>query len=157
METFGMKVLVTLVAVALGSACVGPFSELQERQYQNTDAARAADPSGWIPAILPNDATSIREVHKVDESRTWGCFSTRQSDEVRALLSGLNGHKAPGPIGNRPAEIFRDFSWWPESMAGNALEAWEFREEGRCPACGATVVRVGIDVRNSTVCFHRKT
>jgi prephenate dehydrogenase len=53
--------------------------------------------------------------------------------------------------------IFRDFSWWPESMAGNALEAWEFREEGRCPACGATVVLVGIDVRKSRVCFHRKT
>ena len=151
------KVLVTLLAVALGGACVGPFSELQERQYPNTNAARAADPSGWIPAILPSDATSIREVHKVDVTRTWGCFSTRRADEVRALLAGLHAHKAPGPIGNRPAEIFRDFSWWPESMSGSALEAWEFREESHCLACAPTVVRVGIDVGNGTVCFHRQT
>ena len=147
----------TLLAVALGGACVGPFSELQERQYPNTDTARAADPSGWIPAILPNDATGIREAHKVDVSRTWGCFGTRRADEVRALLAGLHAHKAPGPIGNRPAEIFRDFSWWPDSMSGSALEAWEFREESRCSACTPTVVRVGIDVGSGTVCFHRKT
>jgi hypothetical protein len=134
-----------------------PDSSNRTRQAADRLVIVVADPGGWIPAILPNDATTIREVDKVDESRTWGCFSTRRADEVRALLSGLNAHKAPGPIGNRPSEIFRDFSWWPESMSGNALEAWEFREEGRCPACGATVVRVGIDVRNSTVCFHRET
>ena len=145
-----MMVLVTLVAVALVSACIGPFSELQESQYPNTDAARAADPSGWIPEILPSDATSIREVHKVDVARAWGCFSTRRADEVRALLAGLPAHKAPGKIANRPAEVFRDFSWWPDSMSGSGLEAWEFREESRCPACTPTVVRVGIDVGSGT-------
>jgi hypothetical protein len=151
-----MKVLLTLVAVALAGACVGPFSELEESQYPNTDAARAADPSGWIPEVLPRDATSIREVHRVDVSRTWGCFSTRRADEVRALLTGLHAHKAPGPVANRPAEMFRDFSWWPDSMSGSGLEAWEFREESPCFACTATVVRVGIDVGSGTVCFHRK-
>ncbi len=151
-----MKMVVTLLAVALAGACVGPFSELQESQYPNTDAVKTADPSGWIPPIVPNDATSIREVHKVDVQRTWGCFRTRRIDDVRALLADLRAHKAPGPIGNGPAEVFRDFSWWPDSMSGGGLEAWEFREESRCPTCTRTVVRVGIDAGSGTVCFHRE-
>jgi hypothetical protein len=152
-----MKVLAILVAVALTGACVGPFSELQERPYPNTNAARAGDPSGWIPEILPNDATSIREVHEVGSSQTWGCFSTRRPDDVRALLAGLHAHKVSGPIANRPAEIFRDFSWWPDSMSRGALETWEFPEESRCSACTRTVVQVGIDIGSGMVCFHRKT
>ena len=156
MKLFGNRLLVTLLAGALvGSACVGPFSEMQEREYPDTDAARRGDPSGWIPAILPNDAKSIREVHRVDSIQTWGCFSTRQPDEVRGLLALLRAHKARGPIANRPTEIFRNFSWWPDSMSGSGFEAWEFGEASRCSACALTIVRVGIDVGNGTVCFHR--
>src|SRR6185437_3580259 len=102
MEAFGMRLLATLVAVALAGACIGPFSEMQERHYPDKDAARAGDPSGWIPAILPNDAMRIREVHRLDSSRTWGCFNTRRAEEVRALLTGLRAYEAPGPIANPP-------------------------------------------------------
>ena len=151
-----MRLLSTLLAVALASGCVGPFSEMQERHYPDTDAARTGDPSGWIPGILPTDATRIREVHRVDSALTWGCFTTRRSEEVRVLLTGLHAHKDLGPIANRPAEIFRNFSWWPDSMSGRGLEAWEFGEASRCSACAATIVRVGIDVGNGMVCFHRK-
>lgn len=156
MKAFAMRLLVILVAVTLAGACVGPLSEMQESRYPDPDAARLGDPSGWIPAILPNDAKSIREVHNVDSSRTWGCFSTRRADDVRALLSGLHAHTAPGAIADRPTEIFRSFSWWPDSMSGSGLEAWEFREAPRCAACVPSIVRVGIDVRSGTVCFHRQ-
>jgi hypothetical protein len=152
----GTKALVTLVAVVLGSACVGPFSELKERQYPTATAARASDPSGWIPDILPDDATGIREVHKVDVSRTWGCFITRRPDAVRVLLSRIHAHEAPGPIGTRPAELFRDFSWWPESISAGSVEAWEGSEAAACAACLPTTIRIGIDTASGTVCFHRK-
>jgi len=151
----GVTVGLTLCVCVLLCACVGPFSELREQQYPNADAARAGDPSGWIPSILSNDSTSIREVHKVDSSRTWGCFSTRRSDEVRTSLSRLHAHKATGPIGSRPAELFRDFSWWPESMSVGSTEAWEFAE-ATCAACTPATVRVGIDAARGTVCFSRQ-
>jgi hypothetical protein len=151
-----MKALVALVAVVLGVACVGPLSEMKESQYPSADAARAADPSGWIPDILPTDATSIREVHYIDSTRTWGCFQAPAPEGVRALLTRLNAHKAPGPIASGPAELFRDFSWWPSSMRTGAVEAWEFRDPPGCSACSApAVVRVGIDIASGTVCFHR--
>jgi len=150
-----MRGLVVFVALFL-SACVGPLSELKEAQYPNAAAAKVADPSGWIPDILPTDATSIREVHYVDGTRTWGCFHAPTPESVRTLLSGLNAHKAPGPIANGPAELFRAFPWWPSSMRTGAVEAWEFREPPACGGCSApSVVRVGIDAAGGTVCFHR--
>jgi hypothetical protein len=74
---------------------------------------------------------------------------------VRVLLDRLHALKVPGPIGARPNEIFRNFSWWPESMSVAGIEAWEFGEEPRCGLCPATVVRVGIDPASGIVCFHR--
>jgi hypothetical protein len=150
-----MKAVVALVAVVLGGACVDPLSELKESQYPNARAARAADPSGWIPDILPSDATGIREVHYIDSTQTWGCFQASVPEGVRTLLTRLDGHKAPGPIASGPAELFRDFSWWPSSMRTGAVEAWGFREPPACAACSPTVVRVGIDTASRTVCFYR--
>jgi len=109
-----VKAIAALVVAMASYACVGPFSELQENQYANAVAARAADPSGWIPAILPGDAARIREVHNVDSTRTWGCFGTRTMKEVRGLLRQLHARESRGPIGSRPAD--RDFGWWPQSM-----------------------------------------
>lgn len=150
-----MKALAALVAVLLGG-CAGPLSELKESHYATADAARAADPSGWIPDILPADATDIHEVHYIDGTRTWGCFQTRTPESVRALLNTLDARKAPGPIAREPAEPFRDFPWWPSSMRTGGVEAWEFRESPACLACSApAVVRVGIDTASPTVCFYR--
>jgi hypothetical protein len=63
------KLLVALATVVLCGACIGPFSEWQERQHLNANAAKENDPSGWIPDILPIDATNIREVHRIDVPR----------------------------------------------------------------------------------------
>ncbi len=151
-----MRTLLVVGGAVLGCACVGPFSELQERQFENSRAARAADPSGWIPDILPDDVTGIREVHKVDSIRTWGCYSTQSPEAVRTLLISRKAHDAPGPIGKRPTELLRDFSWWPESMVAGRVEAWEFPDPSACSGCGADgVVRVGIESGAKRVCFHR--
>jgi hypothetical protein len=151
-----MMVLLSLLVAIAAAGCVGPFSELKERRHPSASAARAADPSGWIPDILPPDATDIREPHTADSIRAWGCFSTRSADSVRALLGRNHAQPSVGPIGTRPAEIFRDFSWWPESMNAGPVEAWEFVEAAACATCGGrAVVRVGIDASSGTVCFHR--
>ena len=85
-----------------------------------------------------------------------GCFNTRRTDEVRASLSRLHAHKGTGPISSRPAEIFRDFSWWPASMAEGSTEAWELVEPAACAGCAPSNVRVGIDAARGAVCFSRK-
>jgi hypothetical protein len=149
-----VRAVAALAVAFLGCACVGPFSEMPERSYPNTTAAKAADPSGWIPPILTDDATSIREVHDIDTNETWGCFRTRQARAVRSLLSRVNAHEAAGSIGNRPSGLFRDFSWWPQAMSTDSLEAWEFQEPA-CAVCTPSTVRVGIDAATGTVCFHR--
>ena len=142
-------------AAALGGACLGPLSELRESEFPNARAARAADPSGWIPQILPDDATGIREVHKVDSVRTWGCYSTRSAEAVRTSLTSQRARRVSAPIGDRPRELFRDFSWWPDSMSSGTAEGWEFSEPSVCAGCGASVVRVGIEPASGRVCFHR--
>jgi hypothetical protein len=144
-------------ALAL-SACVGPFSENTEHHYPNLAAARAADAIGehrWIPAILPDEATAIREVHNIDTNLTWGCFMTRDMRGVRELLAKQNAQPTQAAVAVEPRERFRDFSWWPESMRSGAAEAWEFRESAACAACSPSLVRVGIDAKADRVCFHR--
>ena len=135
--------------------CIGPFSENIEREYPNTKAAKAAD-RGWIPEILPDDATGIREVHNIDSNRTWGCFTTRELGAVRSKLSLLKANRTAGPIHSGPREVFRDFSWWPETMRYSAVEAMEFREPPPYPAAQHRfLIRVGLDGATGTVCFHR--
>jgi len=58
-----VPLLAMAMVLVVAASCVGPFSEMQERQYPNTETAKASDPSGWIPEILPSDATSIHEAH----------------------------------------------------------------------------------------------
>ena len=144
-----------IVSMAI-SGCIGPLSEKPERHYASAADARAdgALERGWIPAILPSDAHAIREVHDVDTNLTWGCFSTGDVEEVRALLARLKAQRTQGPIGPRPREWFREFSWWPEAMRAGTVEAWRFTDAA--VARGAPfVVRVGIDGGSRRVCFHR--
>ena len=149
-------VIVGVVLPIAISGCIGPLSEKPERQYASAVEARAdgALERGWIPAILPSDAHAIREVHDVATNLTWGCFSTGDVEEVRALLARLKAQRAQGPIGPQPREWFRDFSWWPELMRAGPVEAWQFTEAA-VPRGSSFVVRVGIDSGSRRVCFHR--
>jgi len=151
-----MRALAALGVSLLGCSCVGPFSEMRENNYPNSAAAKAADPTGWIPSILTDDATSIREVHDVASNETWGCFRTGQVPGVRLLLGRLRARKATaGSIADRPSELFRNYRWWPESMSTGSVEAWEFQQPEGCAACNPSTLSVGIDAATGTVCFHR--
>jgi hypothetical protein len=152
--TLNRSALASVLALPL-LACVGPFSENVEHEYANAKAVTAAQ-QGWIPDILPEDAARIREVHHIDSNRTWGCFTTRDLGAVRAALSTLGARATAGPIHTGPREIFRDFSWWPQSMGSSAIDAFEFREPPPYPAASrGFLIRVGIDAVTGTVCFHR--
>lgn len=76
-----VRVIAALTVSLVICACVGPFSELQERQYANSAAAKSGDPSGWIPEILTDDATSIHEVPNIASNEAWGGFRTGQPVE----------------------------------------------------------------------------
>jgi hypothetical protein len=129
-----------------------------EQEYANTGAVRAAgasDGGRWIPDILPDDAVVIHEVHEIDTNLTWGCFKTQDLGGVRGRLSILKATDSRGAIDPGPRGIFRDFSWWPDSMRSPNIEALEFHESPPAPAVQHFVVRVGIDSATGTVCFHR--
>lgn len=138
-------------------ACIGPFSENVEHHYQDLASARAAGAVGdgrWIPPILPEDASDIREVHNIDSNRTWCCFATVSVADVRAKVSERGGAKVRGPIHAGPREMLRDFSWWPASMVSASVEPFEFHEAPAYPGATPMRVHVGIDSAGK-VCFHR--
>ena len=129
-----------------------------ERKYADTKAAKAACAfveGGWIPDIVPDDAVDIHEVHDLDVNLTWGCFKTQNLAAVRRDLSGLRATKTQRPIARRPSEIFRDFSWWPDTMRSASVELSEFRESPAAPGLDGCVVQVAIHAASGTVCFYR--
>jgi|SRR5438093_9573747 len=129
--------------------CVGPFSEDVESHYADVTAARAAGAIGWdqwIPEIVPDSATDIRELHNIDTNRTWGCFRFGQGEDgsVRRTLAALGARPGRGPVSERPRFFFTELAWWPRSMTSPTIEAYEVFD-----------VLVGIDENDQRVCFHR--
>ena len=146
------------LATVISTGCIGPFSEMFEKRYANKKDADAADAIGWgrwIPAIIPDDALDIREVHRVDANDTWGCFKTKDFKGLRTILKSANAKAVQGPIDHGPREIFRDFSWWPSVMRSSSVEAWEFTEAPLAAALSKSKVRVGIDEKAGSACFYR--
>lgn len=96
-----------------------------------------------------NDATDIREVHDIDTNETWGCFRTGNPSLALAASRRLNAQPFSGSLSERPAAMFRDFSWWPDSMTRSGQRLLEWRE-----ATGFRV-RLAADEDAGLVCFHR--
>jgi len=130
-------------------ACVGAFNDERETHYANTDAARADGgfTRGWIPEIVPDDASNIWERHDVSSNETWACFTTAaDAAPVRERIRGLGGRPYLGGMGRSPREHLRVRPWWPETASAEAYEIIE--HEG-------SLLLVGIDPANRKVCFHR--
>lgn len=41
---------------------------------------------GWIPRVLPRDAINIKEMHNIDNNRTYGCFEFDNTTLIDTLL-----------------------------------------------------------------------
>jgi hypothetical protein len=144
---------VFLMFTVLTCACVGPFSETRESHYPDVPAARrdGAFTRGWLPEVLPPDATDIWEQHQVDSVRTWACFLVPEgAASVRTLLTGLGAQRVPGPVSQGPPALLGTRAWWPSSMGKAPLEAYQFKE-----TAGYTVV-LGIEATGHKVCLHRR-
>mgnify|MGYP001567321486 CR=1 FL=1 len=150
--------LVLFLALVISTGCIGPFTEMFEKRYENKKEADAVGAIGWghwIPAVIPGDASDIREVHDIDTNDTWGCFKTQDFKGLRVMLQKVDAQVVQGPIDPGPNEIFRNFSWWPSIMRSSSVEAWEFTEAPLAPALSKFTVRAGIDEKPGTACFYR--
>jgi hypothetical protein len=128
----------------IGTAC----TDEQEASYADVPAARSAGAfdRGWLPEIVPDGATNIREAHNVDTNATWACFDAGADlAAVREKIANLGGHRVSAAVGTGPRR-----TWWPDVMTQSNLEAYEFSEHG------GTVVTVGLDTPARRVCFHRR-
>jgi hypothetical protein len=146
------SILVATLAVAM-AGCVGSLSEDFESNYPDVAAARAdgAFTHGWLPEILPENATDIWEMHNLDTNLTWACFSTPDGPDGARLLLGQRGAaRVKGPIDRGPSGLFGIKEWWPPSMSSGTVETYELKEEGRYS------VLVGFDPAAGKVRFHRR-
>ena len=144
--------LLCLVLGVVVCRCVGPFSEDFESQYADVGAARreGAFDRGWLPEIVPDEATDIWEMHNIDTNLTWACFSTPHgSASTLALLQKQNATRVSGPISNGPGGHFGTRKWWPSSMADTQIEAYQLKENSRF------TLLIGIEAAARRVCIHR--
>jgi hypothetical protein len=140
-----MKVRQAFLGILMltGTAC----TDEQDASYPDVPAARSAGAfdRGWIPEIVPDGATNIREAHNLDTSATWACFDAgTELPAVREKIAHLGGHRVSATVGAGPR------AWWPDLMTRPDLEAYEFSEHR------GTVVTVGLDTQARRVCFHRR-
>lgn len=144
---------VALIAIAVSAwGCVGPFSEDFESHYADVGAARhdGAFVRGWLPEIVPEEATDIWEVHNVDSNRTWACFGIPKGPApVRTLLEKAGAHRIARPLVTRPPGILGPPKWWLPSMAQPRIEAYELKENR------GSMLHIGIDAAAARVCFER--
>jgi hypothetical protein len=105
---------------------------------------------GWLPEIVPDEATDISELHNVDNNRTWACFGIPKGPAtVRALLEKAGAHRIARPRRTRPPGILGPPKWWPASMAQPRIEAYELKETR------GSMLHIGIDAAAARVCFER--
>jgi hypothetical protein len=153
--------IIALCFGLLGAGCVGPLSDEFETSYRTLAEAREKGAVGdgggaWIPAILPEAATDIFELHNLDTNATWGCFRPNgQAEQVIRLLRARAAQPVREPLPDAPTRWLRTLDWWPDSMTRAGLEAFEFKEPSLTPALSGSTVRVAIDRANDVVCFRR--
>lgn len=156
-----------LLVILIGtSSCIGPFSEEYQYHYPNVSAARAdgAFSRGWIPEIVPADATDIYIFYNIDTNWTWGCFRLpRDGARVREALAAIRAERVAGPVDSGPPRFYwvlhrlpGTLPWWPTSMRSPGIEMYRFIESPKARLLSPYVVRVGIDENGKAVCFHRR-
>lgn len=82
--------IVGLVAAAVGVLELTTEAEWRRSEYADLTSARAAGAveRGWIPAWVPEDARTIKEVHNLDSGMRWMAFMLEPGaiETLRAIL-----------------------------------------------------------------------
>ena len=118
------------LAFILTLACSAP--ETAEVHYP-TYAAALADGSiarGWVPDLMPHDATDIYEIHDLDTEEVWIRFSFT-SDARSGPAQSCNEVDALHVAWPRAT---RRLSWWPEDMLQAASRPASRYHFFHCPA-----------------------
>jgi hypothetical protein len=109
----GTRGRLILTGVILIAAC----SEYKESSYASMAEARrmGAVDRGWLPEILPDEATNVHEVHNVDTNQTWCRFDLTAADanRLRAALSSLTASQISARTVRAPG-----VEWWPKVLGG---------------------------------------
>ena len=120
-----------VVALCLSPACHVP--DTRPESHYPTFAAAVADGAvarGWVPDMLPADATDIREMHDLDTEEVWIRFTSGAAalgDMARACAE-VGALEVAWPRGTRR------LSWWPHDMpqaVSSPASRWRFF---RCPS-----------------------
>jgi hypothetical protein len=102
-----------MVLLLLMVAC----SDYKDSSYASMAEARRAGmvDRGWLPDILPDGATRVRERHNVDTNETWCAFDLAASEAARlqAAMSPLT----PSELSARSLRA-PGVGWWPKVLEG---------------------------------------
>lgn len=91
-------------------------SETKDSFYSNITEVRrtSAIDKGWIPPILPESSSEIRERHLIDSNRVWLKFKFDKAD-IESLIDQLELVK-PDEIDSIEFTNPR-ISWWPKEIS----------------------------------------
>lgn len=101
--------------------CLISCNERVETSYASRSEAdqSGAISRGWIPAILPTNATAIREYHDLDTNESFGTFRFPVS-EAGSLKDALRETSSSAV---REIEVSAPrVNWWPTSLKGRIDE-----------------------------------
>ena len=118
--------LVALLPLLSIAAC----SDFKESHYSRMAEARRAGAidRGWLPDLLPDNTTNVREVHDIDTSQTWCAFDLAEPEATK-LQAGMS-------LLGRTDVLARTIrapgvGWWPKVLEGrldpNSLEQASMR------------------------------
>jgi hypothetical protein len=110
-----------VIAAATWAFSKNHSSTLPTERYATTAEAEEANafapvPQGWLPDLIPQDATEIRAAHNPPTHQTWGQFKTAATwipagaDKVPPTEMMLLG--APVVV-----------TWWPDFLRGRVASA----------------------------------
>jgi hypothetical protein len=117
------------LAVFLSATCflLACRDTIQASYASRADAEKSgAVAHGWVPTVVPEGSTEIREAHNVDTNQTWGRFVVSASG-TEALQVALTEIAVSSLAGQevRPPNV----SWWPPVLTGRLGEL-ELRATG---------------------------
>ena len=102
MMRYRNRIAVLVVLLSLFSACTDDV--LSSRHATRADAADTIG-RGWVPAVLPESATDIRETHNLDSNVGHGSFQFSAADmqSFQAALARVPGGR---PVRAKSREKF---------------------------------------------------
>jgi hypothetical protein len=99
---------VMLTCIACGERAESVYPTLADAKRDGAIAR------GWLPNVLPDGSRNIREIHSIDDPRSWSTFEFSPEDAV-GLREALS---ESGSAGLPVAVPSPGVQWWPDVLEG---------------------------------------